>query len=204
MFITCVKSNETTNTVEDLKFTGILQNEPDYVTAPSGFLVPKYPIDTGYIGTQPFKFGHCYIGAQPFKFGRCTDTQLKQIELKQLRCLQGIGFDEARLTKQAQTSPFDAADSICSLISKLKQCDYIVDGITCLNKNEKEQVYAVTNTFVKVAEGLCANKMKNIWGLAIHGSKCLTENGMDFIKCVPRTKLGVEVFLRDVNNGFCK
>ncbi|KAG1660196.1 hypothetical protein GQR58_022118 [Nymphon striatum] len=145
-----------------------------------------------------------YIGAQPFKFGRCTDTQLKQIELKQLRCLQGIGFDEARLTKQAQTSPFDAADSICSLISKLKQCDYIVDGITCLNQNEKGQYYAITNTFVKVAEGLCANKMKNIWGLAIHGSKCLTENGMDFIKCVPRTKLGVEVFLRDVNNGFCK
>ncbi|KAG1669539.1 ADAMTS-like protein 1 [Nymphon striatum] len=28
--------------VEDLKFTGILQNEPDYVTAPSGFLVPKF------------------------------------------------------------------------------------------------------------------------------------------------------------------
>ncbi|KAG1682985.1 Multidrug resistance-associated protein 4 [Nymphon striatum] len=44
MLITCVKSKETTNTVEDLKFTGIFQNEPGNVTAPSGFLVQKYHI----------------------------------------------------------------------------------------------------------------------------------------------------------------
>ncbi|KAG1700086.1 Fanconi anemia group M protein [Nymphon striatum] len=44
MLITCVKSNDTTNTVEDLKFTGILQNDLNCYIAPSGFLVPKYPI----------------------------------------------------------------------------------------------------------------------------------------------------------------
>ncbi|KAG1653810.1 receptor-associated protein of the synapse [Nymphon striatum] len=44
MLITCVKSNDTTNTVEDLKFTGIFQNDLNCYIAPSGFLVPKYPI----------------------------------------------------------------------------------------------------------------------------------------------------------------
>ncbi|KAG1682614.1 RNA polymerase I-specific transcription initiation factor RRN3 [Nymphon striatum] len=44
MLITCVKSNDTTNTVEDLKFAGILQNDLNCYIAPSGFLVPKYPI----------------------------------------------------------------------------------------------------------------------------------------------------------------
>ncbi|KAG1673349.1 Ankyrin-1 [Nymphon striatum] len=48
MLITCVKSNDTTNTVEDLKFVRILQNDLNCYIAPSGFLVPKYPItDTG-------------------------------------------------------------------------------------------------------------------------------------------------------------
>ncbi|KAG1714748.1 Mitogen-activated protein kinase-binding protein 1 [Nymphon striatum] len=41
MLITCVKSNETTNTVEDLKFTGILQTDLNCYIAPPGFLVPK-------------------------------------------------------------------------------------------------------------------------------------------------------------------
>ncbi|KAG1701378.1 hypothetical protein GQR58_004754 [Nymphon striatum] len=45
MLITCVKSNETTNTIEDLKLTGILQNDLSCYIAPSGFLVPKYPIE---------------------------------------------------------------------------------------------------------------------------------------------------------------
>ncbi|KAG1692025.1 Integral membrane protein GPR155 [Nymphon striatum] len=44
MLITCVKSNDTTNTVEDLKFTGILKDDLNCYIAPSGFLVPKYPI----------------------------------------------------------------------------------------------------------------------------------------------------------------
>ncbi|KAG1656545.1 hypothetical protein GQR58_023861 [Nymphon striatum] len=44
MLITCVKSNDTTNTAEDLKFTGILQNDLNCYIAPPGFLVPKYPI----------------------------------------------------------------------------------------------------------------------------------------------------------------
>ncbi|KAG1703680.1 Dual specificity mitogen-activated protein kinase kinase 3 [Nymphon striatum] len=41
MLITCVKSNDTTNTVEDLKFTGILQTDLNCYIAPPGFLVPK-------------------------------------------------------------------------------------------------------------------------------------------------------------------
>ncbi|KAG1699353.1 hypothetical protein GQR58_005502 [Nymphon striatum] len=41
MLITCVKSNDTTNTVEDLKFTGILQNDLNCYIAPSGFLSPN-------------------------------------------------------------------------------------------------------------------------------------------------------------------
>ncbi|KAG1714508.1 Protein masquerade [Nymphon striatum] len=41
MLITCVKLNETTNTVEDLKFTEILQNDLNCYIAPSGFLVPN-------------------------------------------------------------------------------------------------------------------------------------------------------------------
>ncbi|KAG1678119.1 LIM/homeobox protein Lhx2 [Nymphon striatum] len=45
MLITCVKSNETTNTVEDLKFTEVFQNDLNCYIAPSGFLVPKYPIE---------------------------------------------------------------------------------------------------------------------------------------------------------------
>ncbi|KAG1668932.1 CTL-like protein 1 [Nymphon striatum] len=41
MLITCVKSNDTTNTVEDLKFTGILQTDLNCYIAPPGFLVPN-------------------------------------------------------------------------------------------------------------------------------------------------------------------
>ncbi|KAG1709785.1 Protein white [Nymphon striatum] len=41
MLITCVKSNDTTNTVEDLKFTEILQNDLNCYIAPSGLLAPK-------------------------------------------------------------------------------------------------------------------------------------------------------------------
>ncbi|KAG1652393.1 Multidrug resistance-associated protein 4 [Nymphon striatum] len=47
MLITCVKSNDTTNTVEDLKFTEILQTDLNcYIAPPPGFLVPNwtYPI----------------------------------------------------------------------------------------------------------------------------------------------------------------
>ncbi|KAG1654492.1 Glutaryl-CoA dehydrogenase, mitochondrial [Nymphon striatum] len=43
MLITRVKSKETTNTVKELKFTGILQKELGCVTVPPGFLVPKAP-----------------------------------------------------------------------------------------------------------------------------------------------------------------
>ncbi|KAG1656620.1 hypothetical protein GQR58_023807 [Nymphon striatum] len=45
MLITCVKSNDTTNTVEELKLTGILQPYLNCKIAPPGFLVPKYPIE---------------------------------------------------------------------------------------------------------------------------------------------------------------
>ncbi|KAG1681252.1 Gamma-aminobutyric acid receptor subunit beta [Nymphon striatum] len=41
MLITCVKSNDTTNTVEELKLTGILQPYLNCKIAPPGFLVPK-------------------------------------------------------------------------------------------------------------------------------------------------------------------
>ncbi|KAG1714001.1 Phosducin-like protein [Nymphon striatum] len=39
MLITCVKSDDTTNTVEDLKFTGILQTDLNCYIAPPGFLL---------------------------------------------------------------------------------------------------------------------------------------------------------------------
>ncbi|KAG1711248.1 Diuretic hormone receptor [Nymphon striatum] len=44
IFIGWLKSNDTTNTVEDLKFTGILQTDLNCYIAPPGVLVPKYPI----------------------------------------------------------------------------------------------------------------------------------------------------------------
>ncbi|KAG1648898.1 hypothetical protein GQR58_029473 [Nymphon striatum] len=67
MLITCVKSNETTNTVEDLKFTGILQNDPGYVTAPPGFLVPKP------------KKKKCCVSGNPTDRKLCANFQLGTI-----------------------------------------------------------------------------------------------------------------------------
>ncbi|KAG1683648.1 Cell adhesion molecule 2 [Nymphon striatum] len=70
MLITCVKSNDTTNTVEDLKFTGILQNDLNCYIAPSGFLVPKYPIN------DCFYADYCNLYYTPMLQILCGEAQL--------------------------------------------------------------------------------------------------------------------------------
>ncbi|KAG1686591.1 Allene oxide synthase-lipoxygenase protein [Nymphon striatum] len=71
MLITCVKLNETTNTVEDLKLTGILQTDLNCYIAPPGFLVPNNAMECGVtIANAPFTdCNDTYWAGVTFYFG---------------------------------------------------------------------------------------------------------------------------------------
>ncbi|KAG1672890.1 Relaxin receptor 1 [Nymphon striatum] len=81
MLITCVKSNDTTNTVEDLKFTGILQTDLNCYIAPPGFLVPKYFSNNDLTKLEEYDFQSAEKLQLLYAQNMCQKRQSKSVEI---------------------------------------------------------------------------------------------------------------------------